>query len=276
MEYAGHAGALRGSEILVASIHQHFEAHELYQWGVDEARRRSRHRHLDPRGLWTGPTVERRLAFLWPARHWGQGYMTEIAECGHRLRLRWDSSCDVSRRTSIRATSLRLRLLERLGFRARGLCPRALGSRRGEIQDSLLLGLLGSVTGVRAAWVDRLARARPIPTNDALFALPSSCCACPSRAARSRPRRLRRSSPCRLPPRSSPRPQRPRREKPEDESPEGIDPAALEADPNATDAGSTPSIPKGKLPDDAPSRGRVQRGAELDGQVRQARLGVWS
>ena len=124
---------------LISSVHRHFAEHELYQWGV--ARNRddrvigtlTLHR-LD----WSSRRAE--LGFALARSCWGQGYMTEGATLaldhafGALELRRLEADVDPRNETS-------LRLLERLGFTREGLA-RERWEVAGEVQDSLLLGLL--------------------------------------------------------------------------------------------------------------------------------------
>jgi [ribosomal protein S5]-alanine N-acetyltransferase len=130
---------LGGAQRLLDEIHGHFQARDLFQWGVAL---RSDGRvigtctlaHLDVDNL------RAELGFALGRAHWGRGYIGEalpvlldfaFGELGLR---RLEADVDPRNHRSIRT-------LERLGFQPEGLL-RERWFVAGEVQDSALYGLL--------------------------------------------------------------------------------------------------------------------------------------
>jgi len=142
---------------LVREIQALFKQRLLFQWGIA---RKGDDRLLGSATLWRWDRLHRRaeVGFALGRESWGQGYMAEalrtlfsyaFGELGlHRI----EADADPRNQRS-------LAVLERLGFRREGYL-RERFHVAGEIQDSLVLGLL------RSEWDKRLLN--PVPSHEAL------------------------------------------------------------------------------------------------------------
>lgn len=124
---------------LVEGVHQMFEARTLFQWGTEWVASGRIIGHVTLASL-DAANGRAEIGFSLAREHWGHGYATEAARLAldfafEELALR-RIEADVDPRN---APSIAL--LERLGFVREGLA-RERWCVGGEIQDSLLMGLL--------------------------------------------------------------------------------------------------------------------------------------
>jgi ribosomal-protein-alanine N-acetyltransferase len=133
---------------LLARIHAHFRARDLFQWGValrgtDEVIGTCTLASLNPEHR------RAEVGYALGRRHWGRGYMGEALPALLRFAFgrldlhRVEADVDPRNERSLRS-------LERLGFRREGLL-RERYHVCGETQDALLLGLLRSEAGALAS-----------------------------------------------------------------------------------------------------------------------------